>query len=140
MPTIGSYISEPGDRFALRRSFITHLTLLQNTDNYPPTIVDNIITWPSVAFPSIVQYMEILPQFLEWSSNAYTLDHIITGYWYTVSPSPTPIPNSGAVLRYRWNSSLGAMTLEIEKESANTTLNVNLGGGVGGYWLDPVPN
>ena len=139
MPTIGSYFSEPNDRFSVRRSYITHLRLLQNSDNYPPTLTDNLITWPSAAFPSIVQYMTILPEFILWNSNAYTLDHIITGYWYTVAPSPTPIPNGGAVLRYRWNSSLNAMTLEIEKELANTAVDVVLNGGVGGYWLDPVP-
>lgn len=123
----------------VKRSFITHLRILQNTDNYPPTIVDNLITWPSASFPTIVQYMTIYPNFIPWNSNAYTLDTIVTAYWYTVSPSPTPIPNAGAVLRYKWNSSLNAMTLEIEKESANTAVDIVLDSGAGGYWLDPVP-
>jgi hypothetical protein len=84
--------------------------------------------------------MTILPAFVPWSSNSYSLDYIITAYWYTVSPSPTPIPNAGAVLRYRWDSTLAAMILEIEKESANTEVMVSLLSGVGGYWLDPVPS
>lgn len=140
MPTIGSYFSEPNDRFSVKRSYITHIILRQNTDNYPPSLIDNQITWPSIAFPNIVQYMTLLPEFLPWNSNSYSLDYIITAYWYTVSPSPTPIPNSGAVLRYKWNSLVGSMVLEIEKELANTAVLMNIQPSPGGYWLDPVPS
>jgi len=139
MPTIGSYFSEPNGRFALRRSYITHIVLQQNTDNYPPTLSDNLITWPSLGFPSIVQYMTLLPEFLVWNSNGYTLDHIITAYWYIVLPSTTPIPNSGAVLRYKWRSDLQGMCLEIQKELPNTELIIDLAAADGDYWLNPVP-
>jgi len=83
--------------------------------------------------------MVLLPEFLAWSSNSYTLDYIITEYYYVISPSPTKIPNSGAILRYKWDTPLGAMILEVEKESPDTEITYELESGGGGYWLNPVP-
>jgi len=140
VPTIGSYFSEPNNRFRVLRSYITHFRLRQNSDNFPPSWNGSQFVWPSAAFPNIVQYATILPEFVGWSTNAYTLDFIITEYYYTIAPSPTRIPNSGLVLRYLWDSVLGAMVLELQKESPDTTQVFNLSGGVGGYWLEPVPD
>ena len=139
MPTIGSYTSEPNGRFRVMRSFITHIRVKQNNDNYPVALSGDKLIWPSVAFPSIVQVATILHNWWGWSSNAYTLDTLITEYYYTVSPSPAHIPNSGLVLRYKWDVPLQAMILEIEKEAANTEQVFALGGAGGGYWLSPVP-
>jgi hypothetical protein len=139
MPTIGSYFSEPNGRFAVKRSYLTHLRVRQNIDNFPPSFSSGEIQWPSLSFPNIVQFAVLLPEFLPWNSNSYTLDYIITEYYYINLPDPTPIPNAGLVLRYKWDTTLNAMILEIEKESANTAQLYELESGVGGYWLDPVP-
>ena len=139
MPTIGSYTSVPNGRFRVMRSFITHFRVRQNSDNYPVSLVGDQLIWPSAAFPNINQYATILHDWWAWSSNAYTLDYLITEYYYTVSPSPTPIPNAGLILRYVWDPVLNAMILEIEKESANTEQLFSLGGAGGSYWLNPVP-
>lgn len=140
MPTIGSYFSEPSDRFRVIRGWVTHWRLRQNNDNFPPVWNGSQFVWPSVGFPHIVQYATILPEFNPWSSNAYTLDHIITEYYYTSAPSPTPIPNAGLVLRYVWDTTLNAMVLELQKEFPDTVAYFDLSGGVGGYWLDPIPS
>lgn len=140
MATIGSYFSEPNGRFAVNRAYITHMVVKQNHDNYPPTFGDRTIRWPSVNFPNIVQWLGFLPQWIEPSSNTYSLDAIIQEYFYQVLPSPTPIPNSGLVLRYVWSITLSCMVLEVEKEAADTEAIWDLAGGAGGYWLDPVPS
>lgn len=121
------------------RSYITHIRVKQNNDNYPVVLIDGQFIWPSIGYPHIVQYATIHPNFLNVNSNAYTLDAIITEYYYTVSPSPTPIPNSGLVLRYQWDYTLDGMILEIEKESADTEQLFTLSGVGGAYWLNPVP-
>jgi hypothetical protein len=83
--------------------------------------------------------MTLLPEFLVWSSNGYTLDHIITAYWYIVLPSTIPVANSGAILRYKWRSDLQGMCLEIQKELPNTEWIIDLAAADTDYWLNPVP-
>lgn len=140
MPTIGSYTSIPSDRFRVMRSYLTWFKLKQNSDNHPVTWNGAQFVWPSAAFPSIVQYATILPEFMLYSRNAYTLDYIVTEYYYTVSPSPTKIPNAGLIMRYTWDQGKEAMIIELEKESADREQYFALVGGAGGYWLDPVPS
>lgn len=139
MPTIGSYISEPSGRFAVKRSYLAKLRVRQNIDNFPCSFSGGEIQWPSISFPLIVQTAVFLPEFLEWSSNTYTLDFVFTEYYYQVLPDTTKVANSGLVLRYKWDHPLDCMIIEVEKESANTAQVFDLPGGVGGYWLDPVP-
>ena len=128
----------PSGRFSVSRSYLAGIRFHCNSDNIP-SLADGLFTVTSVSSPHIVQYVELAASFVDWTSNGWTLDHIIIADWYVILPSPTEYPNNGHSLEYRWDTTLRAMSLHLFFPVANTEYWFPLSSGGGGYWLNPVP-
>jgi hypothetical protein len=135
----GTHSYVPSGRFSFRRSYIAGIRFRCNVDNVP-SFTDGLFTITSVSSPSVIQYVELNPNFVDWSSNGWTLDHVITGDWYVILPSPVEHANNGHELAYIWDSVRGCMALRISFPLADQNYWFPLAGGGGGYWLDPVPS
>lgn len=87
---IGTVNCPQGDKFSFRRSYLFNFgfphrmrTILAGGPDY---------VFQEVLFPGIIYHVSIFPAFWPWTSNMYTLDHIVTDAWATIAPSPTVIP------------------------------------------------
>lgn len=133
----GSVTFDPGGRFVFNRGYISWFEWFLNSDNAGVTFDGTIFTIPSVGFPNVVQYVEIDPAWWEWSSNAYTLDHLVIAYWYIILPSPVEIPNSGLVVHFLWDDDDG-WGIQFQKESPTTHEAFTLEAMPSTYWLYPL--
>lgn len=135
---VGSKTFIPNGRFAFNRGYISWFEWFLNVDNAGVTFDGLIFTIPSVGFPNIVQYVEIDPAWWEWSSNSYTLDHLVIAYWYVILPSPTEFANGGLVIHFIWDDDKG-WGIQFQKESPDTHVPFIIEQSPSDYWLSPVP-
>lgn len=88
--TIGTGAFYPGGRFTFPRSYIAKVfncsagfALSQNGNKFELSF--------HPAYPSVYHWT-FHPDFWKWTSNAWTLDHIITECYYVDTPSTVQIP------------------------------------------------
>ncbi len=134
----GSVTFLPGGRFTFCRGFLGSFEWFVNPDNDIISFDGEIFTIGSHGSPNIVQYVQIDTAWWSWSSNAYTLDHLVIAYWYVILPSPTEIPNSGLVIHLKWSHQLG-WYVQFQKESPSVHIPFTIETEPGDYWLAPVP-
>jgi hypothetical protein len=135
----GSFTCDPGNRYTFNRGFISWFEWFVNVDNASITFDGEIFTISSIAFPNIVQYVQIDTAWWSWSSNAYTLDHLVIAYWYIVLPSPAEIPNAGLVVRFMWDDDQPGWGIQFQKELPGVHVPFSLEQAPSSYWLYPVP-
>jgi len=88
--TIGVGTFSPNGHFAFPRSYVYRVVfsdILLPLTSPGPSFVFN----PSIV-PTDHYHITFRPNFWVWSSNRWTLDHIISDCFRTVDPSPTQIP------------------------------------------------
>lgn len=88
--TIGTGYFLPQGQFSVQRSFITAVAfdgIFPYQVGTPPNFIFNPVTEPMNYY-----YINFLPEFWEWSSNSYTLDHLVIVAYKVALPDPTPIP------------------------------------------------
>lgn len=133
----GSVSYDPSGRFSFCRGFILWFDWYVNSDNAAISFDGEIFTIGSVAYPNIVQYVQLRPPWWDWSSNFYTLDHLVQAYWYVILPSATEIPNSGLVVHFKFDPARG-WGIQFQKESPDTIVHFTLPPTEPGYWLYPL--
>ena len=92
---VGTYF--PNGQFSVQRSYAYAVAfdgLFLPLVNPGPDFVFTPAADPTQHF-----FISFLPQFWEWSSNSYTLDHIIVASYFTAPPTFTPTPYN---FRLRW--------------------------------------
>lgn len=129
----------PSGGFSFSRSYLAGIRFHCNSDNIP-SLTGGLFTVTSISSPNVVQYVELDPNFVEWTSNGRTLDRVIVADWYVILPSPTEYPNNGHTLQYKWDTAERAMSLHLFFPLPDREYWFPLAGGGGGYWLDPVPS
>ncbi len=89
MPTLGTGYYPQGAKFALPRSFAYNMAF----DNFflPQIAGGPDFGFHSAAYPDYRFYFSVAPEFWSWSSNCYTLDHVLTQSYYLYSTDPTPV-------------------------------------------------
>lgn len=133
----GSVSFDPGPRFCFNRGYIFWFEWFVNTDNEGVTFDGTTFTISSSAFPNIVQYVELDPAWWPWSSNTYTLDHLVVAYWYVILPDPTEHANSGLVVRFMDDPAEG-WGIQFQKESPTTHEEFLIEQMPTTYWLYPL--
>jgi hypothetical protein len=133
----GSFTCDPGPRFCFNRGYIEWFEWFVNSDNAGVSFDGTIFTISSAAFPNIVQYVEINPAWWQWSSNSYTLDHLVIAYWYVILPSPEEHPNAGLVCRFMNDPDAG-WGIQFQKESPTNHESFPLEPMPSTYWLYPL--
>ena len=133
----GSFTSIPNARFAFNRGYIRWFEWFVNSDNAGVTFDGTIFTIPSVGFPNIVQFVEIYTPWWEWSSNSYTLDHLVVAYWYIITPSPVEHPNAGLVVHFLDDPDFG-WGIQFQKESPTNHEPFLIEQMPSNYWLYPL--
>ena len=88
--TLGAGTYFPHAGFAFPRSYLAGVWIVLNPGS-SVTWTDNFALAADVG-GTVTAGIEIAENIFPWSSNAYTLDHLITQSWYKVAPSPTEIP------------------------------------------------
>jgi len=134
----GSVTFDPSGSFSFCRGFLGSFEWFVNSDNDNITFDGEIFTIYSHGFPSIVQYVQINTAWWPWSSNAYTLDHLVVAYWYVILPSPVEIPNAGLVVHFLRSADLG-WYVQFQKELPGVHLPFDIETEPDNYWLAPVP-
>lgn len=134
---VGSVAFDPNARFAFNRAYITWFEWFLNSDNAGVTFDGSTFTIPSATFPNIVQYVEINPAWWHWSSNSYTLDHLVVAYWYIILPSPVEHPNGGLGVRFVWRDADG-WGIQFQKESPTNHEPFLIEQAPSSYWLAPL--
>lgn len=84
----GSFI--PSGRFAFPRSYVRGIGF--DIAGYVVTSSLNSYYWTKISDPNEVWTITVDPRFYPWSSNRWTLDHVVTDFYYTLAPDPTPHP------------------------------------------------
>lgn len=130
----GSFTCVPNNRFCFNRGYIFWFEWFVNSDNAGVTFDGEIFTIPSATFPNIVQYVQIHPGWWDWSSNSYTLDHLVQAYWYVILPSPVEHPNAGLVIRFMDDPAAG-WGIQFQKESPTVHETFALEQMPSTYWL-----
>lgn len=82
---MGSYV--PGPRFAAPRSYWRGIRF--NITGYVVTNVANVYFWTKIIDPNEVWTITLDNRFHMWNSNRWTLDFIITTFYYQIFPDPT---------------------------------------------------
>lgn len=88
--TIGTGTFVPTARFSFPRSFINELVLYRNLDAV--TFIGNVFTIYAPPPDPTTATIKILPAFIAWSSNGYTLDYLVTECYYQLTPGGTENP------------------------------------------------
>ena len=88
--TIGTGVFSPQGQFSVQRSFI-QVVAIDGIFLPVATLGPNFEFHPT-AGPTQHYFISFLPEFWAWSSNSYTLDHIVTEAYYTFPPSPIQFP------------------------------------------------
>lgn len=127
----------PSDKSNFPRSYITKLVL--SDEPGPLSLVDNILTLTILVPFTYYHVFELLPEFIPWSSNVYSLSFLIQDYYYIVPPSPTHNP-FGATVTFLADKDEGFFKIKIEVPGSSLVhQDVALAGAPGGYWLGPIP-
>jgi hypothetical protein len=84
----GSFI--PSGRFSTTRSYFRGIGF--DISGYTVLSTANAYYWQKISDPNEVWTIVVDERFWLWSSNHWTLDHIITDFYYTLYPSPTQNP------------------------------------------------
>lgn len=88
--TIGAGAFYPTGRFTFPRSYIAQVWCCTAGFTLTQTANEFTLDFRPV-FPSVYHW-RFDPRFWVWSSNVWTLDHIITDFYYVNPPDPTQIP------------------------------------------------
>lgn len=127
----------PNGRFTMPRSYVGAFVLNVTA---PVTQADNAIEFTDPLNPLVHFHIKIDRRFWDWSSNTWTLDHIVEESWYYVLPSPTtaPMPFSLSYFTYSTNAipSLGFQPFGITFPDYHP---FPLPTAPPDYWLPPIP-
>jgi hypothetical protein len=85
---VGSYY--PSARFSIPRSYVA--TVWGHSAGFALTQTANSFTLDFRPTFGSVYHWRFDPRWWVWSSNVWTLDHLITDSWYENPPDPTQIP------------------------------------------------
>lgn len=88
--TLGAGTFVPGGRFSFPRSYVPQFLVNVDTDTF-------VVALHACAFldpnnHNFSFHIILDPRFYEWSSNKWTLDHVVLESYYVISPDPTEIP------------------------------------------------
>jgi hypothetical protein len=98
--TIGVGTYSPGERFAFPRSYIAGV--VNHSAGFTLTQALNIFTLDFHPTYTSVYTWVFSPDFWFWSSNCYTLDHVVEECYYRDNPGDPPIPLNFGL---RWSRS-----------------------------------
>ena len=102
---IGSNNGTPSDQFSFRRSFIANIAFPHRLGS--PLVGGPDFVFQETLFPANIYHITVAHNFWTWTSNMFTLDHIISDAWATITPSPTVIPLNVRVTFVPTSPSLG---------------------------------
>jgi len=88
--TIGTGFYSPQAKFWFRRSYLRGFSLEVTASGI--AIAGNVITFINPGLPSQHFTIVIEPRVFAWSSNAYSLDFIVSESYYQNDPDPTHYP------------------------------------------------
>jgi len=88
---IGPVTYQPSPSIAFPRSYVAALRIWMG-GNHVVTWNGNEARMDIVGPPAHYYIFRFSDFFIPWSSNAYTLDHILTDAFYVIPPSPTQNP------------------------------------------------
>jgi len=110
--TIGTITYSPSGRFAFPRSYVYGIAIGRYGDTI--TQVANEFTIHAVPPDPSFAVLRLDPRFWLWSSNRWTLDHVITDWYVDIGGIPPHVPLTGtlswqtnhllhrAMLRFDW--------------------------------------
>jgi hypothetical protein len=91
--TIGTGSYNPSPDFAFPRSYVRGIDMYFGP-NALVVWTGNDCFFQDLSNPNVSGHFVILPQFVAWSSNRYTLGFLPQEFYYQVFPDPTEIPAS----------------------------------------------
>lgn len=97
--TLGAGTFVPNGRFAITRPYLRGIWLSFDTGAIV-TWTDNSVAFADGPVPVVTGRITFLEEFWEWSSNRYTLDHVIIESWYSFNGGVTEIPLPFALTWY----------------------------------------
>jgi hypothetical protein len=89
--TIGFGTYNPQSDFAFPRSYVRGIAMYFGP-NALVVWADNVCTFQDLTNPNVTGQFVLLPQFVAWSSNSYTLSFLPLEFWYRTSPGGPEIP------------------------------------------------
>lgn len=133
--TIGTGAFYPGGRFTFPRSYIGKVH--NCTAGFLLTQTANSFTLDFRPTFSSVYHWRFDPRFWVWSSNVWTLDHIITDSWYENPPDPTQIPLNFGLYWVRYAPSHVAQLEFAPNLSSANPVDASFPSGPLPYWTRP---
>lgn len=124
----------PQGQFAFPRSYVPGIYVRH--DGLPPTLVDNLLTFVVAGSPDALVRVWFDEKFLPWSSNRWTLDHIIVdaSYQYPTSDQIRPLPSN---LTYQEVPGVSVPCLTFDTWYSALWSFVLFEPPAGEYWLSP---
>lgn len=128
----GSVTYVPQAKFWFPRSYVTKLWVHTNHVN-TVSYADGLITWGHSPADAVSGQTKIKAKIVAWSSNVYSLDHVIEWWFYQIAPDPTEFPWGGEVGFY-YNDTVKAECLTIATEAGDTDYFFDLPAAPDSYW------
>lgn len=85
----------PGPRFSFSRAYVYQIVHTTNHDI--AFMVENVIISQITSVPGFIAFITLFPYWLPWSSNGYTLDHLVESAVYTPDGNPPLLDYTVAV-------------------------------------------
>jgi hypothetical protein len=135
MPTgTGTFV--PNGKFACPRSYWRGIA--HNIAGYTVANVGNVYTWTKNTDPNEVWTIGLDMRFYPWSSNRWTLDHIVTDFYYTIAPSPTQHPQPYTLYYFiRPGHPSPYIQIRFNNVDFGNLVYFDFPGAPGSYWLPP---
>lgn len=99
---LGTVTYVPQPKFWFNRAYIRRFAFGFNVG---AAIVQtgNVFEITDTTNPIVHVHCKLRDDFWDWSSNSYTLDHVVEDWWLIIDPSPTPLPLN-FILSHWWNA------------------------------------
>jgi hypothetical protein len=124
----------PGGQLFFPRSYVRGIIVRCDTPS--PTIIDRTIVFWIAGFPPARCEVILSEEFTPWSSNAYSLDHVIDSAKYSYPPDETQFD---LPLYAIWNDPLSPYTafITLDTTYGGDRVPLLLPAAPSGYWLPP---
>lgn len=124
----------PQGQFAFPRSYVPGLVV--RCDPPGAVLAGNVLQFWVAGPPDALCVVTFEPNFIMWSSNRWTLDHLVQSATYSYPPA---LPSFTLPFYVRWVVRPGETRarIEIDAQYGANWLPVDLPSQPGGYWLPP---
>jgi hypothetical protein len=126
----------PQNQFRFTRAYITMLKVHTNSINVPH-FSGYEITWQHNPPDTVLGHTGFKHNFIDWSSNTYSLDYLVEFWYFTVGIGGPEI-EWGGELSIAWDNTVKRTCLVVATTAADTDYYFDLPPAPPTYWTHPV--